>query len=158
MQLLSFYKTVNLTDEYSDRDMPTIANSLRDNGELEIVAKVNFKSKDIGLILTETSSNSEWKYPIDYSNETSVINIRAMNNENNPEKGLAVRLSETTDWKFFSSETGARFSNKILLTAAGVEMNAGDQIAFSIKFVPNTEVASDKRLFCAISSHGVLVD
>ena len=158
MQLLSFYKNETLVEEYSDRDIPTIGNALVAAGELKVVAKVNFKSKDIGLILTETSSNSEWKYPMDYSNETSVINIRAMNNEANPEKGLAIRLAGTANWKFFNSETGARFSNKVLLTEAGAEINTGQLITFFIKFVPNTETASNKRLFCAISSHGVLVD
>jgi hypothetical protein len=157
MQLLSFFSDQDCLNEYSDRDIPSIPAMLTSPEGMEIFAKVNFKCKDIGLFLTETSSNADWRYPIDEPNQTSLINLQQMNNEENSDKGLYLR-KEDNSIEWFNSTNGSTIGNKLFLSEPDVIVEEGDVIKFYLHFVPNPTVSANKRLFAGITSHGTLVD
>ena len=158
MNLLSFYKDEGLTEEFSDKHMPEIALTLAAGNMVGVYARLNYKCKDIGLFLTESSSNSEWRYPIDFSNQTSVINLKSMNSEENPTKGLYIMRLGDASATFFNHNTGSSYSNRILLSTTDEIYEEGYVFLFTIGFVANENLAKNKRLFCGISSYGVLVE
>ena len=157
MELLSFFRDQACLNEYSDRDIPVIPLMLSSPEGMKVYAKVNFRCRDIGLFLTETSSNADWQYPIDEPNQTSLINLQQMNNEDYPDSGLLlVREDNSREW--FSSSSGSSIGNKLFLSAAGENIEADTVIIFYLLFVPNPAVSANKRLFAGITSHGTLVD
>lgn len=158
MDLLSFYRDEALTEEFSDKHMPEIGISLAAGNTIDIYARLNYKCKDVGLFLTETSSNSEWAYPIDFNNQTSVINLKSMNNDENPDKGLYVMIAGYASTIFFNHNNGSKYSNRIILTSSDTIYPNGYVFLFKVGFVPNENLAQNKRLFCGISSYGVLVE
>ena len=157
MQLLSFFYDQACRIEYSDKHIPEIPELLNSVEGMKVYAKVNFRCKDIGLFLTETSSNSDWRYPIDVPNQTSLINLQQMNNEAYPELGLSL-IKEDSSEEWFNSRNGSTIGNRIFLTDPDDTIEEGDVLSFYLKFYPNPSVSANKRLFAGITSYGILVD
>jgi hypothetical protein len=157
MQLLSFFKDAGCSNEYSDRDIPLIPTMLSSVEGMKVYAKVNFRCKDIGLFLTETSSNADWQYPIDEPNQTSLINLQQMNNEDYPDSGLLL-VKEDNSREWFSSSNGSSIGSKLYLSLPGDIIEEDVVINFDLMFIPNATVSANKRLFAGITSHGTLVD
>ena len=157
MQLLSFFSDAACTVEFSDRHIPDIPEQLNSEDGMKVYARVNFRAKDIGLFLTESTSNSDWRYPIEVSNQTSLINLQAMNNETSPTLGLSLTKTDGSIL-YFNSTAGANISNRLILTEPDVILEEGSPISFVLKFKANENVSANKRLFAGITSYGVLVN
>ena len=163
MNFISLYKDSSLVEEYEDRDMPEIAGILARGENLDVYIKFNFPTKNLGLYLTQTSSNADFRYPIDIGNASSRIHLLNMNTLENPSDGLSVcRVIDVfgeveTQFKFFNNENGSTSDNRIILGVENYKYNAGESMHLRFKFKASSTVAPNKRLFIGVESFGELV-
>jgi hypothetical protein len=150
MNVLSFFHNNALNNEYSDRDMPNLSEMLNTPAGVPVCARVNVKCKNIGLYLTESSSTSDYRFPIELSRYSSLADIQSMNTAATPDEGLSITLGG--DKFYFNNDSGSAYSNRIIIGPDNDGYEEGALIEFSIQFAPSDTIAIFKRLFIGIEA------